>query len=272
MSRPGVGCLLALLATLSLISTDIFAATISGRITDASNGKPVVFATVRILELQSEAHTDADGHYVFDGVPAGRYTIAVTFAGYSDYAIGVVETKMEGKKTLDAALQPDVAPIYGQDSEPAGMPRDDHGVGDNSTHLGPIRISDMPIRGYEDYVAIQAGTVRRFYGAPVHVRGGRIEEFGYEVDGFPQQDPFTGDVHSPRSTGIQSTASTSIPATATHRTVGWHRDTRKSPRGRHGPPAVHSKQSPTTSTARNPTIIFTLSIYRARSSRRRPAN
>jgi outer membrane receptor protein involved in Fe transport len=180
------------LAASALFPSVVSAASISGRITDASNGEPVVFATVRLLELGTEVHTDADGHYVFEGIAAGRYTVAVSFAGYSDYSIGVVEVQMEGQKTLDAALQPDVAPMYQRDSgEPEARIKDD-GVEDKSIHSSPIRLADLPIRGYDDYIAIQNGTVRRYYGAPVHVRGGRIEEFAYEVDGFSQQDPFTG--------------------------------------------------------------------------------
>src|SRR3990170_7427089 len=101
----------SILLSLLLLSSSAFAATISGAITDASTGKPVVFATVRILELAGEVHTHADGTYLFEEIPAGRYTVAVTFAGYMDYAIGVVETSIDGTKTLDAALQPDVAPL-----------------------------------------------------------------------------------------------------------------------------------------------------------------
>lgn len=184
--------ILLALALVALLPCMVSAASISGRITDASNGEPVVFATVRLLELGTEVHTDADGRYVFDGVAAGRYTVAVTFAGYSGYSIGVVEVQMEGQKTLDAALQPDIAPMYRRDTEQTSVGLRDKPGPEGTSHGDPIRLYDLPIRGYEDYVAIQAGTVRRFYGAPVHVRGGRIEEFSYEVDGFSQQDPFTG--------------------------------------------------------------------------------
>jgi len=183
----------SILLSLLLLSSSAFAATISGAITDASTGKPVVFATVRILELAGEVHTDADGKYVFEEIPAGRYTVAVTFAGYMDYAIGVVETSIDGTKTLDAALQPDVAPLYRDEADAeTGVAQVGNKTESNSLHDQPIRLLDMPIRGYQDYVALQPGTVRRFYGAPLHVRGGRIEEFGYDVDGFSQQDPFTG--------------------------------------------------------------------------------
>lgn len=184
--------ILLALALIALLPCLVSAASISGRITDASNGEPVVFATVRLLELGTEVHTDADGRYVFDGVAAGRYTVAVTFAGYSDYSIGVVEVQMEGQKTLDAALQPDIAPMYRRDTEQTRVGLRDKPGPEGTSHGDPIRLYDLPIRGYEDYVAIQAGTVRRYYGAPVHVRGGRTEEFSYEVDGFSQQDPFTG--------------------------------------------------------------------------------
>lgn len=176
----------------AVIASPVTAATVSGRITDASTGKPVVFATVRLLEVGNEVHTDADGRYRFDGISEGKHTVVVTFAGYVDYSIGIVEVQMEGHKTLDAALQPDIAPMYQRDTEQTGVRLKDGPSPEGTSHADPIRLSDMPIRGYEDYVAIQAGTVRRFYGAPVHVRSGRIEEFSYEIDGFSQQDPFTG--------------------------------------------------------------------------------
>ena len=168
-------------------------ATILGRITDAATEKPVVFATVRLLELSKEAHTDADGRYIFEGVPAGRYTVVVASSGTSEYAIGVIEVAAEDSTTLDAALRPDGAPMGDGESESeAGAAPLFIGTGSHSLRRDPIRIADMPIRGYADYIAIQPGTVRRSYGAPIHVRGGRIEEFSYSVDGFSTQDPFTG--------------------------------------------------------------------------------
>jgi hypothetical protein len=83
-----------------LVPAALHAAVISGHITDASTEKPVVFATVKILELDRQSHTDADGRYVFNDLPAGRYTIAVSFAGYSDYAIGVLDSRrMRSKRS-----------------------------------------------------------------------------------------------------------------------------------------------------------------------------
>ena len=43
------------LVAVVLLPSIVSAASISGRITDASNGEPVVFATVRLLEPQERA-------------------------------------------------------------------------------------------------------------------------------------------------------------------------------------------------------------------------
>ena len=55
---------------------------IRGVVYDAEFEGPVAEATVRILELNREAATAADGHFLFGDVPAGSYTLSIVKPGY----------------------------------------------------------------------------------------------------------------------------------------------------------------------------------------------
>jgi hypothetical protein len=55
--------------------------TISGNITDAKNGEELIGASVVIKELQTGVLTNTYGYYSIN-IPAGKYTIIVTYVGY----------------------------------------------------------------------------------------------------------------------------------------------------------------------------------------------
>lgn len=73
--------LLALLASQSLSARKV-----TGRLTDASTGRAVGYATVALLRdttaLQAAA-ADADGVFTLDPAPAGDFTLAVSMVGYT---------------------------------------------------------------------------------------------------------------------------------------------------------------------------------------------
>ena len=53
------------------------AGTIEGTVTDSNSGAPLSYAQVTLVEANRVAQTDAQGHYTFDGVAPGTYTIRV---------------------------------------------------------------------------------------------------------------------------------------------------------------------------------------------------
>ena len=46
-------------------------------------GKPIVGATVRLLEFDRRARTDEHGEFLFSNIPNGTYTIFLHVAGYA---------------------------------------------------------------------------------------------------------------------------------------------------------------------------------------------
>ncbi len=72
-------------AFLFIFSTFAFTQTgkISGKVTYGDN-TPLHGATVQIVQLKKTVITDEQGNYIFENIPAGRYTVAVHNDGFAD--------------------------------------------------------------------------------------------------------------------------------------------------------------------------------------------
>ena len=62
---------------------------VSGTVTDAATGKPVSYATVSVLDAATKSPVNGgvcgdDGKFVLPGIPAGTYTVQVSFLGYKN--------------------------------------------------------------------------------------------------------------------------------------------------------------------------------------------
>jgi iron complex outermembrane receptor protein len=55
---------------------------LSGKVTDAVDGEPLIGVTLHIAELSKTAVTDTDGTYEFDKLPAKHITIQVSYVGH----------------------------------------------------------------------------------------------------------------------------------------------------------------------------------------------
>ena len=60
---------------------------VSGTVTDAATGEPLIGAVVNVDELW--AVTDADGAFTIDKVQQGKYDIKVSILGYVDYKLSI---------------------------------------------------------------------------------------------------------------------------------------------------------------------------------------
>ncbi len=69
---------------LTVSSLSLFAQnSLSGKITHADNGEPVVGATVFVAELKVGTTTDANGEYRLNKIPKGTYDVRVGFVGHT---------------------------------------------------------------------------------------------------------------------------------------------------------------------------------------------
>lgn len=78
---------------------------ITGRVTDASNNKPIPFATIVIQGKDAGAYTDDNGIYTIT-LPIGLYNIICSSVGYKSKTITEVEVKQSKPATINITLEP----------------------------------------------------------------------------------------------------------------------------------------------------------------------
>lgn len=76
--------LISLCLCLASLHSKAQTGSITGKVTDEKS-EPVSYATVVLKGTSYGANTDEDGSYEIDNIPAGDYTLSVSYVGYADY-------------------------------------------------------------------------------------------------------------------------------------------------------------------------------------------
>lgn len=104
---------LSILAAGLWLASSPSAAVLSGRVFDQETSRPLQGASIVLAELPRQAATDSAGFCWFDGIPAGTYSLYVSFVGYrSDTIRGILVGRAE-TTFVEAGLLPQ--PIPGPD-------------------------------------------------------------------------------------------------------------------------------------------------------------
>ena len=77
---------------------------LAGRVTDQRTGEPLAGAVLRLSAPTPPDAADADGHYHFHQLCAGRYQLRATFVGYAEQVLTV---DVQGATVRDIKLRPD---------------------------------------------------------------------------------------------------------------------------------------------------------------------
>jgi outer membrane receptor protein involved in Fe transport len=203
----------ALLATLmflfvgATLSWGATTGSISGVITDAQSGEPVVGVTVMVMGTSLGASTDVDGRYMIINVPVDTYTLQLSSVGYATVEISNVSVSIDLTTYQSQTMSSEATDIGTTIRVVAERKLI---MEDKTTSVNIVTRDEllaMPTRGFEEVVGIQNSVVRmnsnldtrqRGFRAAlataneINMRGGRPSEVAYYVDGFSQQDPLTG--------------------------------------------------------------------------------
>ncbi|MBB6228885.1 TonB-dependent receptor [Polymorphobacter multimanifer] len=71
-------------ALLTTVAMPAIANTVTGTVLDSSGVRPLEGAQVRIAQLNRVTQVDGDGRFRFTGLPAGSYTVTVSYAGATE--------------------------------------------------------------------------------------------------------------------------------------------------------------------------------------------
>lgn len=179
-------------AAIMLTATLLFGAEygkVTGRVTDAETGEPLIGADVVIAGTELGAATDDNGMYVVLYIPAGTYQITASYISYNPYTYTTVVVNADQTTTIDFRLPPTVIQVEGVTAI-AERPM----IVTSQTQTGRAVTSSefdrLPVTTINQVITLQAGVVQSDLGT--HIRGGRTNEITYFVDGIVTKIPNFG--------------------------------------------------------------------------------
>jgi outer membrane receptor protein involved in Fe transport len=175
---------------LFLLPLSLLAATkLTGTITDAESGDPLVGVNVVVKGTYRGAATDFNGRYLIMGMPEGSVDLEMSQLGYRTVlATGLVV--LNGIfEDHDFALERSY--IQGEDVVIVGKkPLFEIDNTSSSTVLDFEELQTQVVEDITDVVGQQVGVTKT--DNEIHIRGGRADENLYIIDGMSVKDPVSG--------------------------------------------------------------------------------
>ena len=151
MNKPNIPRLVTSFFLLIGVSTFLFAqeGSVSGRVTDADNGDPLVGANVIVVGTNLGAATDVNGEFSISRVPAGAQRLNANYIGYASRSTNV-DIPADGSATADfglsvAALNLNEVVVTG-----TGTAVEKSKVGNSVGIVNMEALEDAPITSFSD--------------------------------------------------------------------------------------------------------------------------
>ncbi|MGB3617458.1 MAG: TonB-dependent receptor [Catalinimonas sp.] len=162
---------------------------LQGTVTDEATGEALIGAAVQLVGTYQGQPTNFEGAYVIGGVKPGDYSVKVSYLGYQERIYTGIKIQAGQTTRLDVGLAP-----AGQQLEQVVVvgerPLVDLESAKSEFTVDADEIQEMTARQVEDVVAMQAGVNQTPDG--LQIRGARVYETQYVVDGISAQDPLAG--------------------------------------------------------------------------------
>jgi len=196
--RNVVALLLALLVTLASVTAALAGTTggISGRATSAEDGKPLAGVTVNAVSPSARytGVTDASGFYSFAGVSPDTYTLSFQKSGLNAFSQAGITVFADQVAAVNATLEKTLKTIGSTVAranrgafQPA-QPQDTYSV--TASQIQTIQ-GKSASTDEKALLSRLPGASLDINGLPV-LRGGRVDEEGYQFDGIEQTNAFNG--------------------------------------------------------------------------------
>ncbi len=174
-----------------LIPTTAQTATLSGFVTDQSNGESLPFANIALKGTPLGAVSNDNGYYAINNIPAGTYTMVVTYIGYTTYQESLTLQATENRR-FDFALSPKTLQAEVTVIE-ADRYREERLAQPSFLSLKAVTLKDLPALGEADLLrslqllpGIQAASD---ISSGLYVRGGGPDQTKILLDQIPLYNP-----------------------------------------------------------------------------------
>lgn len=162
--------------------------TLTGTVTDAKTGEPLIGATVILEETNLGDATNSDGRFFIEGIPANTYNVKASFVGFISQTKFNVVVRSEGNMDLNFELQEQVSELDDVTVTPNPFSKEE------VTPLSIQKFSQEEISAYPGGNNDIAKVVQSLPGVSgsvggfrndVIIRGGAPNENVYFLDGVP---------------------------------------------------------------------------------------
>nr|MBN2277205.1 TonB-dependent receptor [candidate division Zixibacteria bacterium] len=186
--------IITVFAGLLILSSLAFAGStgkIKGVVTDKDTGEPILGASVMIMGTNQGAMTDPDGKYMIALVPPGEYILKVTSISYGAVEVEgvIVSTDLTTDQNVEmrSALE-DLGIVVKVRADRDII--DKHEVS-STFKMSKEEIKTLPVQNVDQLLQQTAGVVTTNEGEII-IRGGRVGEVSYILDGVTINDPLGG--------------------------------------------------------------------------------
>ncbi|MCF7833417.1 MAG: TonB-dependent receptor [Candidatus Marinimicrobia bacterium] len=179
---------------LLILAINAFGATIRGVVTDAETKEPMAGVNIILKGTYYGAATSMDGSYLITGMGSGTYDMMVSMIGYKQHLHGGIELDEGENIRIDVELETTVLAL-GEDVVVVGeKPLIDASSTASSVSVSSDDLMGKIVESVADIVGQQAGVSTS--NNEIHIRGGRVDESQFIVDGLSIKDPLTGETSS----------------------------------------------------------------------------
>ncbi|MDP5170553.1 MAG: TonB-dependent receptor [Bacteroidia bacterium] len=162
---------------------------LSGTVSDDESGEPLIGATIAIVGTYKGGLSDEAGRFRIVDIKPGDYSIKITYVGYSEKIYNGITVAQGATQSLDIKLQPTYKTL-GEVEIVGDRGLVDLESGQSSVNVGREVLSEMNAMNVQDVAAMQVGVQKSPDG--LQIRGGRVYETEYLVNGISAQDPLAG--------------------------------------------------------------------------------
>jgi outer membrane receptor protein involved in Fe transport len=194
----GVGIIATMLATAEPASAQVTSGKLTGVITDAETGEPLVGAQVYLEGTGLGALTGENGRYFIVNVPPATYTVVVEMLGYQTVRTENVVVVIDATRNLSVQLTPQAIAVEEIRVEVERTPLVEVQARGSQDLISSDELANLPVRSVEEALELKQGfyvvpdnenilafTEKSRGITPIRIRGGRNGETVTLIDGIP---------------------------------------------------------------------------------------
>lgn len=165
------------------------AATLSGTVTEDGTGEPLLGASVVLVGTYAGGMVDINGNYLISNIKAGDYDIKVQFIGFETKLFTGISFAPGEEKVLNVVLK-EQSQSLNEITVVGRKSQINLEMAASEVQISREDIAAMNVRDVQEVLELQAGVTRTQDG--LQIRGARVYETEYIVDGISAQDPLAG--------------------------------------------------------------------------------